>query len=160
MDFLGMHNEENDNNLWIKEPITEHYETTSHPWGKMKKIAAYMRENTQVDKKCEGERSPSFHCMRKWRMWVNNRMAMHFWVLTFPISQNHISQKLRASPIRIWTTILFLLPCNNYLNQFLSERNDWVNKTRKVVDRLMGFPINIWIFPISSKVLIFPPSYP
>ena len=50
------------------------------------------------------------------------------------------------------------IPCNNQLNQFLVVINDWVNKTRKVVDSLMGSPFDIWIFPIGPKSLnILPP---
>ena len=36
------------------------------------------------------------------------------------------------------------IPCNNQLNQFLAVINDWVSKTRKVVDNLMGSPSDIW----------------
>ena len=42
----------------------------------------------------------------------------------------------------------FSIPCNNKLNQFLVVINDWVNKTRKIVDSWMGSPFEIWIFPI------------
>ena len=109
--------------------------------------------------KREGESSPSFHCVRKWRTWVSNQMGMHFWVLTCPKSQNRVSQKLMASPIQIWTSILFPSPCNNYLNQFLVGINDWVNKTRMVVDSLMGFSLDIWNFPIGPRFEYSPP-YP
>ena len=118
----------------------------------------YPREGKRTGRqKREGESSPSFHYARKWRTWVNHRMGMHFWVLTCPISQNHVSQKLMAYPILIWTSILFPSPCNNYLNQFLAKINDWVNKTRKTVDSLMGLPLDIWISPHWLKGLNIPP---
>ena len=53
--------------------------------------------------------------------------------------------------IRISFPILFPSPCNKYFNQFMEELNDWVNETRKVVDYLMGSPIDIWLFPIDPK---------
>ena len=49
------------------------------------------------------------------------------------------------------------IPCNNQLNQISEVINDWVNKTRKVVDSLMGSPFDIWIFPIGPKGLNTPP---
>ena len=42
-------------------------------------------------------------------------------------------------------------------HQFLAEINDWAQKTKWAVDSFMGFPFNIWIFPIGSKVWIPPP---
>ena len=51
------------------------------------------------------------------------------------------------------------IPCNNQPNQFLAVINDWVNKTRTVVDSLVGSPFDIWIFPIGPKVK-YPPPYP
>ena len=83
--------------------------------------------------------------------------GMHFWVLTFPKSQNRVCPKLMAYPIRIWTVILFPSLCNNYFNQFLAELNDWVKETRKVVECLMGSPIDIWLFPIGPKGQMSPP---
>ena len=50
------------------------------------------------------------------------------------------------------TPILFPSPCNNYLNQFLEKINDWAQKTKWVVDILLGSPFDIWFFPIGSKV--------
>ena len=142
-----------------KSPALSITKTTSHPWGKMKKTVAHMRENTQVDKKCEGESSPSFHCVRKWRTWVNNKMGMQFWVLTCHISQNTFFQKWVLCPIRILTSLPFPSQENNFLNQFLAVINDWVNKTRKVFDSLMGFIFDIWIFPIGSR-FEYPLPYP
>ena len=52
------------------------------------------------------------------------------------------------------------IPCNNQPNQFLAVINDWVNETRKVVNSLMGFPSDIWIFPISPKGLNISSPYP
>ena len=55
------------------------------------------------------------------------------------------------------TAILFPSQGINYLNQFMEEINDWVSKTRKVVDNVMGFPLDIWIFPIGSRFEYSPP---
>ena len=43
------------------------------------------------------------------------------------------------------------IPCNKKLNQLMAVVNDWVNKTRKVVDSWMGSPFDIWIFRIDPS---------
>ena len=50
------------------------------------------------------------------------------------------------------TAILFPSQGINYLNQFLEEINDWAQKTKWVVDSLMGSPFDIWFFPVGPKV--------
>ena len=47
----------------------------------------------------------------------------------------------------------FPIPCNNLLNQFQEEINDWANKTKWVVDNFMGSPIDIWLKGLNN----FPP---
>ena len=71
----------------------------------------------------------------------------------------HVFPKMGALPNSNLTPILFPSPCNNYLNQFLAKINDWVSKTRKVVDSLMGFSLDIWNFPIGPRFEYSPP-YP
>ena len=44
------------------------------------------------------------------------------------------------------------IPCNNELNQFLEEINDWHKKTKWVVESLMGSPIDIWLNIVGSRV--------
>ena len=68
-----------------------------------------------------------------------------------PQNSKTIFPKNGFSPNSKPMPILFPSPCNNYFNQFLAELNDWVNETIKVVDSLMGSPIDIWIFPIGLK---------
>ena len=69
-----------------------------------------------------------------------------------PNNQKCVFQKLMPSPICILTSILFHSQCINYLNQLLEEINDWARKTKWVVDIFMGSPIDIWIYPIISRV--------
>ena len=83
---------------------------------------------------------------------MHGRMGIHFWVFTFLRIQNMIFQNGCSVQFDFLTSIPFLSQGNNFLNQFLVVINDWVNKTRKVVDSLMGFPFDIWLFPIGSKV--------
>ena len=49
------------------------------------------------------------------------------------------------------------IPCNNQLNQFLAVINDWVNKTRKVVNNFYGFSLWHLDFPHCPKGLNTPP---
>ena len=64
-------------------------------------------------------------------------------------------QKTDGFSISNLIAILFPSSCINYLNQFLEEINDWTQKTKWVVDSFMGFPFNIWLYPIGSRVWIF-----
>ena len=87
-------------------------------------------------------------------MWVYGKKGMHFGCFIAPKVKNDFPQKWVFPKFEIHAHTLpipFPSPCNNYFNQFLAELNDWVNETRKVVDYLMGSPINIWIFPIDLK---------
>ena len=60
--------------------------------------------------------------------------------------------KLMACPNTKLIAILFHSQGINCPNQFLEEINDWANKTKKVVDNFMGSPIDIWLYPIGSRV--------
>ena len=81
-------------------------------------------------------------CMGKWACILG---------VFLPQKSKMIFPKNGFSPNLKFMPILFPSPCNNYFNQKLAELNDWVNETRKVVDYLMGSPIDIWIFPIGPK---------
>ena len=39
----------------------------------------------------------------------------------------------------------------NYLNQILEEINDWVNKTKKVVDSFMVLPLTFGFTPLAQE---------
>ena len=80
--------------------------------------------------------------MREWATFLGNNL---------PHKSKNVFPKMGVSQIRISLPILFPFPCNNYFNQFLAVINDWVNKTRNVVDSLRGSPSNIWLFPIGPK---------
>ena len=77
--------------------------------------------------------------------------------VNFPQKSKTFFPKNGFSPNSNFLPILFPSPCNNYFNQFLAVINDWLNETRKVVDCLMGSPLEIWIFPIVPKGLNIPP---
>ena len=111
----------------------------------------------------------SFECLREltWRKngvaniqtWKHGRMAYVFGFLLaqglkmcFPKTDHISNSNLGCHTLPI--------PCNNQLNQFLAVINDWVSKTRKVVDSLVGFPFNIWIFHIDPKGLNSSNPYP
>ena len=51
------------------------------------------------------------------------------------------------------TAILFPSQGIDYLNQFMEGINDWEENTKKVVDRFMGSPIDIWLKGLNN----FPP---
>ena len=50
------------------------------------------------------------------------------------------------------TAMLFQSHDINYLNQFLEQINDWEEKTKRVVENLMGYHIDIWLNPIGSRL--------
>ena len=90
------------------------------------------------------------------KTWKNGRMAYVFGFflaqgvkMRFPKTDGFSNSNLGCHT--------FPIPCNNQPNQFLAVINNWVDKTRKVVDNLMGSPSDIWLFPIGPKVWIFPP---
>ena len=56
--------------------------------------------------------------------------------VNLPNKSKYDSQKLMASPIQILTAIPFHSQGINYLNQLLEEINDWVHKTKWVVESL------------------------
>ena len=122
------------------------------------KISFPSHGNEGNYRKGEGEIPTSFNYVRKWRMCVNHGMGMHFLNFSCPISKKTIP-KNDGLPNSNLTSILFQSQGINYLNQFLEEINDWVNKTKKVVDHFMGSPIDIWIYPIGSRVWIFPSPF-
>ena len=82
-------------------------------------------------------------------------MGRRFWVFTCPRSQN-TSPKTDGFSNSNLDCHTLPIPCNNQLNQFLAVINDWVSKTRKVVDSLVSFPFYIWRFPIGPKGLNIP----
>ena len=57
-----------------------------------------------------------------------------------------------AFPNTKLTAIPLHSQCINYLNQLLEELNDWVHKTKWVVESFMGSPIDIWLNTIGSRV--------
>ena len=83
---------------------------------------------------------------------MHNRMDSHFWVFTCPRSQNTIFQNGCFAQFEFLTSIPFPSQGNNFLNQFLAEINDWAQKTKWVVERLMGSPFDIWLNIIGSRV--------
>ena len=75
------------------------------------------------------------------KTWKHGRMAFVFWVLLaqgaktcFPKTDGFSNSNLGCHTLPI--------PCNNQLNQLLAVINDWVNKTRKVVDSFGG--LSLW----------------
>ena len=54
-----------------------------------------------------------------------------------PYNQKHDFSKLTACPNQKLTTIPLHSQCINYLNQLLEELNDWVHKTKWVVESLL-----------------------
>ena len=63
---------------------------------------------------------------------------------------------MMACPNTNLSAILFPFQNINYLNQFLEEINDWVNKTKKVVDSFMGSPIDIGFTLLAQGFEYFP----
>ena len=77
-------------------------------------------------------------CMREWAAFLGNNLP-HNSKLCFPKTDGFSNSNLDCHTLPI--------PCNNQLNQYLAVINDWVNKTRKVVDSLVGSPFDIWVIP-------------
>ena len=135
-----MHNEKNDNNSWMKEPSTKHYQNNFPAMGK----------NEEKCCPCEGKHTTEKNVREKelsqlpiaWGMEdVRGQQHGHAFLganlpqkskLCFPTTYGFSNSNLDS--------ILFPSPCNNYLNQFLVEINDWAQKTKWVVESLMGFP--------------------
>ena len=90
-------------------------------------------------------------CMREWEAFLGNNLP-HKSKFIFPKMSASLNSNLDCHTLPI--------PCNNQLNRLLAIINDWVNKTRKVVDSLMGSPFYIWIFPNGPRVWITHPSSP
>ena len=86
--------------------------------------------------------------MKNVGVWPNGHAFLGSFLLQ---KSKMIFPKNGFSPNSNFLPILFPSPWNNYFNQFQAELNDWVNETRKVVDCLMGSPIDIWLFPIGPK---------
>ena len=82
-------------------------------------------------------------CMREWAAFLGNNFP-HKSKSCFPKIDgfSHSNLDFQTLPI----------PCNNQLNQILAVINGWVNKTRNVIDSLMGSPFDIWPFPIGPRV--------
>ena len=108
----------------------------------------------------------SFECLRelKWRKnakenmptWKHGRMAYVFRFLLaqgvktyFPKTDGFSNSNLDCHT--------FPIPCNNQPNQFLAVINDWLNKTRKVVDSFDGFSLWHLDFPHSPQRFEYPP---
>ena len=143
-------------NVRKTNPIHGITKMTSHPWEN--------RANNQ--KRGMKTHTGSYGCLREltWRKngeenmptWKHRRMAYVFGFLLaqgvkmcFPKTDGNSNSNLGCHTLPI--------PCNNQLNQLLAVINDWVNKTRKVVDNLMGSPFDIWLLPIGPRVWISPP---
>ena len=149
----------------------ENEEISRKTWGRQPNHRSLQKrpihgENEVNNQKRERINTWSSRCLREltWmREWVrknenvnacwNGKTFLGFYL---PKESKFVFQKWLLFPIRIFL-IPFPFPRNNYLNQFLAEINDWVNKIRKVIDSVMVSPFDIWIFPIGSKVWIFPP---
>ena len=69
-----------------------------------------------------------------------------------PHKKKYDFPKFMACPNTNLTAIDFHSQGINYLNQLLEEINDWVHKTKKVVESFMGSPIDIWIKTTGSMV--------
>ena len=117
-------------------------------------------QDKENEQKCEGKTTLKIPMCEEMENVGVSPNGHAFWVLTCPKCQKHFSPKMGFPQIRISLPILFPSPCNNYFNQFLAKLNDWVNETRKVVDSLMGSPIDIWIFPIGPQRLNIPTRPP
>ena len=104
---------------------------------------------------CEGAQT-WMRMGEEWNMWVNNGLGRHFQAFTCAISQKHFFSKMGGLPNSKLTSIPFPSKRNNFLNQLL---DDWAQKTKRVVDNLMGFSLWHWIYPIGSRVWLFPPPY-
>ena len=123
-------------------------------------------QNRGEDKKCEWFHTQqvldAWESSREGKMgeknmptWKHGRMAYVFRFLLaqgvkmrFPKTDGFSNSNLGCHTLPI--------PFNNQSNQFLAVINDWVNEIRKVVDSLMCYPSDIWLFPIGPKVLIAP----
>ena len=91
------------------------------------------------------------------KVWKHGRMAYIFGFLLAQGVKTHFLKTDGFSNLNLVCHTL-PIPCNNQLNQLLAVINDWVNRTRKVVDSLTGSPFDIWLFPIGPKGLNIPPS--
>ena len=69
-----------------------------------------------------------------------------------PHKKKYDFPKLMAFPNTQLAAIPLHSQFNNYLNQLLEELNDWVNKTKWVVESFMGSLIDIWIYTMGSRV--------
>ena len=85
-------------------------------------------------------------------MWVNNGLGMHFQAFTFPTCKKTRLSKMGGLPNLNFTSIPFPSQGNNFPNHFLAEIIDWHKKTKWVVDSFMGFPFDICLYPIGSRV--------
>ena len=85
---------------------------------------------------------------------MNNGLGMHFKAFTFPTSQKHVFSKMGGLPKLNLTSIPFPSQGNNFPNQFLAKIIDWHTNTKWVVYNFMGFPFDIWLYPIGSRVWI------
>ena len=68
-----------------------------------------------------------------------------------PHKQIYEFPKFMACPNMKLTAIPLNSQCINYLNQLLEELNDWVCKTKWVVEIFTGSLIDIWLNPIGSR---------
>ena len=66
--------------------------------------------------------------------------------------KNMIFPKLMAFPNTQLAAIPLHSQFNNYLNQLLEELNDWVHKTKCVVEIFMGPLIDIWLNTFGPRV--------
>ena len=94
-----------------------------------------------------GERQPP-PFMREWAKVLGNNLP-HKSKSRFPKTDGFSHSNLDCH------TLPF--PCNNQINQLLAVINDWVNKTRKVVDNLMGsLPLTFGSSPLDQGFNILP----
>ena len=93
---------------------------------------------------------PKFHMKESgeenMKTWKHGRMA-YFFGFFLARGVKTCFPKTDGFPNLIFGCHTFPIPCNNQLNQLLAIINDWVNKTRKVVDIFYGFPLWHLDFP-------------
>ena len=108
---------------------------------------------------CEWGRSNTEEPWTKWTFWwLRDKEWMnsgtHFLGVYFPPNQEYGFPYFTTFPHTELNSIPLPSQGINCLNQLLEDLNNWVHRTKRVVDIFMGSPIDIWLNTIGSRVWI------
>ena len=132
----------NKKNSWRESPATKHWKIDFPTMGKNEETTKTWMKTHMSSQKCEEEED-----VNAW--WESGEFLGSY----FPIKPKHVFLKWVPFPIRNWPPYL----AHSHAITNSATLDDWAQKTKWVVDSFMGFPFDIWIFPIGSRVWIPPP---